>query len=1326
MRIFTILLLFIGTQIHAANYESKLYFNHLSVDEGLSQNLARAITQDYQGFIWIGTKDGLNRFDGSDVRIFRHEEDNPKSIGCNYISSLLPDTEKIMWVGTEKGLYRYYPEKEKFELFDKASSGGAQITGEVVSVKKDSSGRIWIAEIRGGLFCYDPSSDTLRDYPYSKLFNEPLTIRCLEIDKDGNVWLGDFGHGLMRLSRDRKKLVVLKKPGEEEPLDYVNTIVRGPENSLIIGYWGCGVKRLNLDNLSYETILEKDENGKGIFCRVLSYSNDGILYIGGESGLFTHDLNEMRLTNHIQASKYERFSLSDRAIHALFVDDNNGIWVGTYYGGVDYCQEKPLSINRYYPKGLNNSLSGRRVHQFCSDPAGKIWISTSDGGLNIFNPEDKSIEFFEPSKDFLNIPCLCLVGDEIWAGTNTNGIIVIDPANKTIKRQYNKGTRPGTILDNSVFSITSGENGNVYIGSYLGMQRYDFDSGSFITEEGIPPIYISVIFEDSQNTLWVGTSKGVYQKRPRDKDWNHFNNDIANPGSLPSDKIKSIFEDSRGNIWIMTNGAGFCKYLPESNSFKTYNNTSGLPNNVVFRMEEDLKGTLWLSTNLGLVSFDPDKEAFTIYTIEDGLLSNQFNDRSSFRAEDGTLYFGCIEGFISFNPSEIKQTRDINVKALISDFAVQGNPVEIEAKGSPLDKSISFQKEIVLSHSQNSFSFKVCTFDYFGSLRKRFICHLDGTDEEWRYLKGTQEARYSGLKAGHYKFIVKDASTGEQGKELTSLGITIRPPWYASTVAKIAYLLFIALSVVSLYFFLKRRNESLYKTKIKEMERESERELYESKLKFFTNIAHEIRTPLTLINGPLDSILTRGPYDDETSDDLSLMKNNTAKLLSLINQLLDFRKVEYSGVKTKYGHCNVSKILREISYNFQYSLKGKNIDYSIDLPEEDVYAILDAEALKTIVTNLISNGIKYAKGVLNLSLESNEESVVIRTRNDGRIIPEDMREYIFQPFARIDSNQNQIIPGTGIGLTYSRLLAEAQNGTLIIENDSKWNVFKLEIPLNHEITETINEEEPETIVNNVETSDKAGRRYTIMLVEDQRDMLEFERRVLSSDYNIVTATNGLDAMNLLELNKIDLIISDVIMPDMDGFELCETTKTDIRYSHIPIILLTAKTDDISKISGFNLGADSYIEKPFSMDMLKAAISSLLTNRENIRKAYLKSPLLPVASAVISQTDKDFIEKVNGIIINNYSNVDFRMDDMASMLNMSRATFYRKIQGVLDMTPNDFLKLTRLKQAATLLRQKEYRISEVCYMTGFNSPSYFSRCFLKQFGLSPKEFMESCE
>ena len=792
----------------------------------------------------------------------------------------------------------------------------------------------------------------------------------------------------------------------------------------------------------------------------------------------------------------------------------------------------------------------------------------------------------------------------------------------------------------------------------------------------------------------------------------------------------SVFEDSHRQVWLTTQGGGFCLFHPETETFTSYNLADGLPNDVVYQIVEDKEGLFWLTTNNGLVCFQPTTGAMKVYTTSNGLLGDQFNYRSSFETEDGTIYLGSIDGFVAFNPKNFSENKSLP-SIVITDFLLFGKEVYVGEPGSPLEKSITFSDELVLQSNQNSFSFRVAALDFQAPRMSRIMYKLDGFDADWLTVGESPIVTYSNLRYGNYTFRVKVSnSDGVWNEEGISLKVHILPPFYLSVWAYIVYaLLIIGCSLYTVMYF-KRRSNRKHRRQMEKFEQEKEREVYNAKIDFFTNVAHEIRTPLTLIKGPLENIILKKQVDTETREDLNVMKQNTERLLNLTNQLLDFRKTERQGFRLNFTECNVTEILKETHKRFTSLAKQKGLDFVLQMPEKDFYAHINQEAFTKIISNLLNNGVKYAESYVHISLAVPDtdggNSFRICTVNDGVIIPDAMKEEIFKPFVRFNEQEDgKVTTGTGIGLALSRSLAELHQGTLTMGKGEENNTFCMTLPIVQDTTITLTTEvEAGTDKINEAPAEQAvekDNRPTVLVAEDNPDMLAFVVRQLSKDYTVLTATNGAEALRVLDGNYVNLMISDVVMPVMDGFELCKTIKSDLNYSHIPIILLTAKTNIQSKIEGMELGADAYIEKPFSVEYLQACASNLIQNREKLRQAFAESPFIAANTMALTKADEEFIKKLNEVIRVNYANPEFSMDDMADNLNMSRSNFYRKIKGVLDLSPNEFLRLERLKKAAQLLKEGENRVNEICYMVGFNSPSYFAKCFQKQFGVLPKDF-----
>ncbi len=1317
---------FITIFCQAQSVEEHYYFKNLSIRNGLSQNTVNAILQDRKGFMWLGTKDGLNRYDGLSFRKFKHDAANPRSIGNSFITSLYEDFNGNIWVGTDAGVYIYYPEKEAFEEFDCQSLEKTRIERSVSMIAGDKQGRVWIAVEAQGMFCYDARQKLLRNYPLSEISSN---IKCFTFDSGGTLWLGFYGDGLY-YSKDNLATVHPYGSPEDGKREFeggvITKIVQGNYNCLYIGSVKEGVSELNLTSGQVRNLLAIDESGESIFCRDLLPYSDNELWIGTESGIYIYNLRTAQFI-HLRASLYDSYSLSDNAIYALYKDREEGLWIGSYFGGVDYYPRQYTYFAKYYPKNIANSLHGKRVREFCRADDGTLWIGTEDGGLNHFNPKTKEFHFFEPSAGFTNIHGLCMDGSHLWVGTFSKGLRVIDTRTGVVLRTYTEGHTPHSLNDNSIFSICRTSAGEIYLGTLFGLLRYNRTQDNFDRIPELNGKFVYDIKEDSYGNLWLATyANGAYCYDVSVRRWKNYVFDAEDEKSLPYDKVLSVFEDSYRQIWLTTQGGGFCLFHPDTETFTRYGLKDGLPNDVVYQIVEDDDRFLWLTTNNGLVRFDPKTMEMKVFSTANGLPTNQFNYRSGFKDEAGNIYLGSINGFVAFDPRTFAENRQVPAVA-ITDFLLFNKEVPVGETDSPLKSSITFSDKVVLTADQNSFSFRIAALSYQAPRMNKLMYKLEGFDEGWLTIGESPLVTYSNLGYGDYVFKVKASnSDGVWNEQETSLHLSILPPFYLSGWAYCFYVLFFMGCLVCVIFYFKRRNYRKQHRQMEMLEQEKEREVYHAKIDFFTNVAHEIRTPLTLIKGPLENIILKKEVDSEMKEDLYIMKQNTERLLNLTNQLLDFRKTETRGFRLNFTECDVVAVLRETYLRFTSLAKQKGLDFILELPQECFMADVNQEALTKIISNLLNNGVKYASTYLRISLETDEKVFHIRTFNDGEMIPDTMKEEIFKPFVRLDK-EDEVTTGTGIGLALSRSLAELHQGSLMMEKGEEVNCFCLTLPVNQDSTITLSAENVSQVEENScgweqEETDTKEKKPMILVVEDNPDMLAFIRKQLTTEYSVLTAMNGIEALAVLDNHYVNLVVSDVMMPQMDGFELCKTIKSDLSYSHIPVVLLTAKTNIQSKIEGLELGADAYIEKPFSVEYLLANISSLIHNREKLRQTFAKSPFVAANTMALTKADEEFIWKLNDIIQANLHNPEFSMEDMADALKMSRSSFYRKIKGVLDLSPNEYLRLERLKQAAQLLKEGKSRVNEICYTVGFNSPSYFSKCFLKQFGVLPKDFI----
>ncbi len=1322
---YLILSIFILSNSLLYGYQS-YSFKHYNINNGLSQNTVLSIFQDSQGFMWFGTKDGLNRFDGASFKTFKFSPD--EILRDNVFHHILEDKDGNIWVATEDGIYIYNPYLEVFDRLNVITEDNISLQGWISDLIQDNDGDMWITVEGKGAFHYGIVNKKLTYYPISYKADDGMRSISACIGSNNDVWVFPYGSAPTRIDKETGQishLHLLDDPTLFDNLGEITNVISDGKNQLILPTSNKGLISINTSNKTHKILLSYDSFGEPVFARTVRRIDSNTIWVGTESGLYIINTLEGTVEN-LRHSLSVPTSLSDNAIYSIFKDKEGGVWIGSYFGGVDYYSEQLNRFELFYPTlGLNN-MTGSRIREFCSASDGNIWIGTEDKGLHLFNPESKTFLPLpaELSSLYTNIHALYNDGDYLWISTFSKGLNRYNQRTKEIVTYVNT-SEVNSISQNSPFSIIKDSNGMLWIGTLSGLNIYNYEDDSFTRIDQLKGVAIQDIFEDNLGRIWVATfSNGLYRFDRLKGEWSIYTNNQDDDGSLPYNKVTSVYQDSKDRIWVTTQGGGFSQYIEGNDTFVTINSVVGMPNDVVYQIVEDNNYNLWLSTNYGLVCYNPQLRTFRNYTVENGLRTNQFNYKSSYKQYDGTIYFGSLDGFVRFNPSSFTEPGNI-YPIVLTSLSINNNIVDPINNRAILSESIIYVDRLVLPHNNNSISLEYAVLNYSNQIVNQVIYKLEGFDNDWIYARGNNIV-YSNLKPGKYTLSIKLACDMESDNIKTLL-IHIKPPfWFTGW----AYLLYSIISIIIVYALIRsfRSKEiNIRKKKMQKFEQEKERELYKSKIDFFTNVAHEIRTPLSLIKAPLDYVLMSERLSDETKDNLFIMSKNTDRLLNLTNQLLDFQKTEVAAYSLNIFIINVSELIRETYLRFTSFAKQREVEFELDLPEVELYAQLDKEAFIKIISNLISNAIKFCDNVVLIKADTLEKDgeilLQVVVENDGDVIPIEYRKLVFAPFFHINRQKDTKVSGTGIGLALSRSFAELHKGTLIYRENDKLNSFMLTIPVGDisEAVELKKEEKLTTLDKNEDNNILSDKTYSILLVDDDKELLTFEAKVLSSQYNVLVAENGKEALEVLEDNTVNLIISDVMMPEMDGFELTHNVKSNIEFSHIPVILLTAKTNVQSKVKGFESGADSYIEKPFSIEILMAQTANLLQSREKLRETFHKHPFIGANSVAFTKSDEEFIKKMNSIVQENIDNADFVVEDIAEHFNMSRASFYRKIKGILDLTPSEYIRIERLKKAAILLKEKEFKVNEVCYMVGFNSPSYFAKCFHKQFGVLPKDF-----
>lgn len=1310
--IYSFLLLF-SIGYYGSAQVPEYYFKSYQVSGGLSSNTITAITQDKKGFIWLGSRNGLNRFDGNGFKIFRTIQSEALSLGSNSILSLYEDEEQRLWVGTYKGVYLYNPVKETFSLLSSIPSG------EIRFIKGGKQNDVWIVS-NLGLYRYDLKKNTT-----TRFGNNNTQAIALDVSDKGIVYVAtDRGQVQVYTGQDPKfKTYQIQTAERERPLR-INSVYAIGDTTLLIGTLNQTLS-FNLGTNKITPVLSKKTTHVHTICK----QSDTQYWIGTETGVLLY--NPVNGATTLLANEKDNpYSLSNNVVSAIYKDREGGIWVGTYFGGVNYYSKPYNNFRKYLPKQAINGLSGNVIHEICKDKFGNLWVGTEDGGLNKIENSTGKVRHYLPGKDqsnisYYNIHGLVADDDELWIGTLEHGLDVMDIKSGKVIKHYVSSDREGSFNSDFIVTLYRRNNGDILVGTWSGLFSYNRKKDNFTPM----PFFggqIQTIGETSDGTLWVGTyGNGVFFHNQTQNKFGRIKANNQNKSGLISNYVNNLYIDSKKHIWLSTE-AGLSLYDPRTGKMSSFTTENGLPDNQIFRVIEDNIGSYWISTAKGLANYNQSTGIFKNYHTTNGLPTEQFNYNSAFKNSDGTIFFGTVNGLISFKPSAF--TRNTFVPPVyITGLQINNKDLLVNKDTSILTKAVVYTDKIVLPYDQSNINVDVAALSYAIPELNNYRYMMDGLDKTWTHLTNNRKIFYTKLAPGNYTFRVTGSnSEGVWNTKETTLQIIIEPPYWSTTWAYLLYLGIAGGIILTIFRYYRLALNEKNKRKIEAIEINKEREIYNAKIVFFTNLAHEIRTPLTLIKMPLEKLLSTVTNDQDVRENLYIMKKNTSRLIELTNQLLDFRKAEANKFSLNFIDANINEILQENFTSFKPAAEQKNLDYQLELPRITLYAFVDAEAIKKIITNLFSNAIKYAARITVIKLlpfSSDDDFFRIEFRNDGYIIPDELMESIFQPFFRISETEQQ--EGTGIGLSLARSLTELHRGTLVLKKiDNQLNIFLLSIPIHQEIEQKrIHEEKPTNYLKeNNEEPEVSSAKPLILLVEDNYDILTYLKNQLVANYLIFTATNGKEALDILETENIQLIISDIMMPVMDGIDLCKKLKNDLHYSHIPIILLTAKNSISSKIEGLEVGADAYIEKPFAYEHLLAQINNLMVNRNIIKEHFAHSPLAHIKGIAHSRADQEFITKLHDLIFENITQIDLDVDQLSKMMNMSRPTLYRKVKAIANLTPNELINLTRLKRAAEVLAEGDYKINEVANMVGYTLSTNFSRDFQKQFGVSPSVYI----
>ena len=1353
-------------------------FKNITAADGLSQHSVNSIIQDHQGFLWFATNDGLNKYDGYSFKVFRPDPSDTKAISGRIIQDIQVDSHGNLWIASLDGGLIHFD--SKIELFTNLNSIIPDFGSYANRVSIGPDGVLW-AQFQSKI-CYAVVRENINDMVFSSFIDKNLFSNSDQLKRlyvENNQVFFETKHTTYTLKYSKTDYTLEGIVLTPEPENNHIAQILGPEEAV----WDL--------NKESETYITHTLNAK-ISSRVTNESavvdNEGSLWCVIEDRLSVVSITDGQLQKKVVDFEYLDFlRIKNNRIKSIFFDNTGNLWVGTNGGGIYKKTNSNFKFKHFAKNKTPHSLNGNKIRSLHEDQFGNLWIGTEGGGVSFLDKQNKNYDFFTSfnfsksslgisSKNVLSISENILDQNNsiIWFSTEDGGLnkLVLSRDAKPHSfrfQKYNKPTIDGNgIKSRAIHSIFGEGEKRLWIGYYnigLGLANWEGNSDEmeFVSIDSpnekseLSGKIIRDIYRDSFGILWLSTNNGLNKLNENSTNISKstfisYKHDLNDQSSIASNYILQLFESSDNTLWVGTFGGGLNKMLRSADGsvlgFKRFNKQNALfPDDVINSITEDNRGMLWVGTNNGLIEFDPKTEVYKTYDLSD-LQNPEMSELSAIKRLNGDLVFGGINGINVFTPPN-SDSEDVTPRIVLTDFNVMYEPVQPMEKvnGSViLEKSITHTDQLYLGANLSNFSIGFSSLHFGNPSLNEYKYILEGFDTDWIQTNSDHRiANYTNIPAGDYVFKVFGSNeNGTWATNPATLEITIYPPWYLSNMALVFYVIFftVLLSLYGRYTLIEIRQKR--KLEYDRIEKVKEKELNFAKLEFFTNISHELRSPLTLILGPIEKLINK--MDSLNNEDrlksYKTIQRNADYLLKLTKQLLDFRKLEQGKLKLTCSHTNINKLLETIIEQYYPLANKKHILIDYNYPEAKIFAWIDINKFEKIIHNLLSNAIKFTneKGKIFIDLKIEKSSLEypdglleVIVKDNGRGISSDDLNNIFTRFYQV-KNTNKPNDGVGIGLALSQSLANIHGG--LIDVKSELNVgscFILKLPMgaSHLTSDQMVEDQNFVLskMNSIETSNveavqevvtyQNGDKPIILIIEDNYDINHYIASELSDRFNVTSCMSGESGLEIAFKKLPDIIISDVMMNGLNGIEVCEKLKSDIRTNHIPLILLSAKTTNESKVQGLKAGADVYLIKPFNIEVLKMQIDSLIKNRERIHQEFKKSLYNP-SSIEITDVNEEFIKNVIKIIENNLDNPSFTTKELADKAGMSRTTFYNKIKSITGLKPTEFVRNYRLNIAAQYL-QKGFSVKESMHKTGFNTAGYFTQSFKNLFKLKPSEY-----
>lgn len=1345
-------------------------FMRLDLRNGLSHNQVNCVFKDSRGFIWFGTMSGLNRYDGYDFRVFKHDLHDTTTLSDNYVERIYELPDRKLWIATRNGNNIYDPVTDKISRDNAGYLSDLSLPpGSVHSVVKDRQGNYWfVYQNNGGLYRYSPGTQKIMPLlhnPADTLSIVNNDVAALAQDTANNIWIVHRNGTIEKLHPQTYKVVqrtqLMKNLTRGELKQYALFIDRDNElwiSVLLAGNPGGVFYYRPVSDQLYHFTKEKGELRLNTnIVTGITQDEDGLIWIGTDHGGVNLIDKNNKAVRFLLNDAEDHTTISQNSIYAVYRDSSNHIWLGTYKQGVSYYRNSKAMFRLFRHKVSDpNSLPYEDVNRFAEDAKGNIWIGTNGGGLLYYDRKRNKYTVFrhnpsDPNSLSSNVVVTLYIDHEekLWIGTYFGGLNCYDGRKFTRFKHDERDTT--SISDNSIWEIFEDRDNNLWIGTLsAGLNRYDRKKNIFYhyrVEDGrsLHSNYISAITEDKEDNIWLGTSYGIDILNKRNNSVRYIGHADDDSNSLSNNNVITMLFDSHQRLWAGTR-EGLNLYDQKSNTFTVFRKEDGLPDNTILTLVEDNNGALWVGTPNGLsrVRLQEKNGRFFIavdnYDESNGLQGREFNEKAVYKLRSGELIFGGSDGFSLFNPANFQEHKSAP-KIVLTDLLLFNRSVKAgeQVDGHVvLNRSFAETDAITLRYDQNVFSIAFAAPGGIQSGKEKFLYRLEGFNEGWLSTDGRQRTiTYTNLDPGDYLFRVKaDTAPGVYNDGGLSLSITILPPFWRTWPAFLLY----ALAGILLLLLARRLviQRARMRFQIDQQQREAQRihELDMLKLKFFTNVSHEFRTPLSLIITPVERMMKETP-DEGQKKHFQLIYRNAKRLLALVNQLLDFRKLEKQELRLHPQTGDMVGFIRELTFSFNDLAEKKNINYTFSASTEKQEMLFDPDKIERVMFNLLSNAFKFTSemGTVGVAIrvEERPESgrwIAISVQDSGIGIPEKDQEKIFERFFQHEVPGNMLNQGSGIGLAISREFVRLHGGRIEVKSSvGEGTVFVVWLPVQMSLDLTsgtavqtdivmhaADERTEEDILNPA-----SEKKATVLVVDDNDDIRFYIKDNLRTTYRVDEAVDGKEGWKKVLDLLPDIIISDVMMPGMNGLELCKKVKQDARTSHIPVILLTARSAEEQQLEGLETGAIDYITKPFSFEILLSRVKGLLAHQEALRKLFQRQIEIEPSAISVTPVDENFIRQAVEAVEQHIAESEFSVEDLSKALFMSRVALYKKLLALTGKAPLDFIRSIRMKRAAQLLTKSGMSIAEVAYAIGFSNPKYFTRYFKKEFNMLPTEF-----